>query len=323
MSALTFAEDSLAASIRLGTPLLFAALGEMFVQRSGVLNIGIEGLMLTSAFSGVVATDQFIAAGWPAEAALAAGVLLAIVSGLFFSSAFAAMTVVGRRDQIVAGMALNLAALGLTGTLHRALFLDTGRLLSVPTFPPLAIPGLVDLPLIGRAFDQSLLVYLAALTVPIAVIVLFRSRLGLWIRAAGENPLALDAAGISVSRVRFGAVLIGGALAGLAGATLTLGDASSFAENMTAGRGFIALAVVIFGRWHPGWIAAVALFFGAANAAQFRLQALGLEGLPHQALLALPYLASLVALAWSGGRPGAAPSMLGRPYRRGERERET
>ncbi len=323
MDVSLFIADSLAASVRLGTPLLLAALGELVVQRSGVLNIGLEGLMLVAAFTGVATADVALAGGCSNSTALALGTGAALAAGLIYSAGFAVTAVLCRWDQIVCGMALNLAAIGLTGTLHRGLFLDRGELLSVETFEPIALPLLSDIPILGRLFEQSLPVYIAYLAVPLVTLLLYRSRWGLTVRAAGDNPRAVDASGRSVAAVRCSAILFGGLFGGLAGATLTLADASSFAGNMTAGRGFIALAVVIFGRWHPGWVALVALFFGAANAAQYRLQAVGLDGVPHQLLLALPYLASLLALAWSGGRPGAAPSALGKAYRRSERERES
>ncbi len=298
-------EAWLAAAVRLATPLALAALGELLVQRAGVVNIGIEGMMLIGAFAGFSVS---LATGVPEL-----GVLAAAAAGLACGALFVALAVVRRADQIVVGMALNLLALGVTGVAVRAMW---GGL--VPTGPTLRVwspPVLGELPLLGPVlFAQSGFVYGVLVLVPIFAWGLTRTRPGLRLRAAGESARAADAEGVRVDRVRGGAVLVGAALAGVAGAALSLSQSDTFSEGMTAGRGFIALAVVVFGRWHPAGVAAAALFFGAATALQFRLQARGLD-LPYPVFLMLPYLLTLLVLA--GASQGArGPADLGRPFRR-------
>jgi simple sugar transport system permease protein len=220
---------------------------------------------------------------------------------------------VRRTDQIVVGMAVNLLALGATGLGARALY--AGAVPSAPRLPVLALPGLAELPLVGRAFfAQTPFVYTALLLALAIGLFLARSRPGLRLRAVGESARAADAEGVSVERTRIAAVLVGSSLAGLAGAALTLAQSGTFTEGMTAGRGFIALAVVIFGRWHAGGCVLAALFFGGATALQFRLQARG-AGIPYPVFLMFPYLVTLGVLAFAVGR-AAAPADLGRPYQR-------
>jgi ABC-type uncharacterized transport system permease subunit len=298
-------EALLEAAVRLAAPLLIAAAGELVVERAGVVNIGIEGMMLTGAFAAFAVA---VATGSPTAGA-AAGVLAAATLGALFALA----TLWGRADQIVAGTAVNLLALGATGLAHRAL--HGGQVLTAPTAPVLEVPLLAELPFAGAAlFRQSAFVHLG-LALAVAVgFVLARTRPGLALRAVGESARAADAEGVRVARVRWLAVLFGAAAAGLAGSVLTLSQANVFTEGMTSGRGFIALAVVIFGRWHAGGIALAALFFGFASALQFRLQARGLE-LPYPAFLMFPYVVTLAALAFAAGGV-RAPAELGRPYRR-------
>jgi len=292
----------LAAAVRVSTPLLLAALGETLAERSGVINIGIEGAMLAGALGGAVGAAQ----GGPAT-----GLVVALVAGVLVAALFAAVTLGAGADQIITGTAVSLAAVGLTGVLYRRIFGTGGTGLSLPTFPDVAIPGLSALPAVGHGlFTQPLVTYAAWLLVPGTWWFLFRTRAGLELRATGESESAARAAGVPVRRVQALAVLAGGALAGLAGGSLVLAQVGTFAEKMTAGRGFIAIAIVVLGRWHPVWVFAAALFFGGATALQFVFQAMGLA-VPYQLFLMLPYALALVALTGGLGR-ARAPAGLGR-----------
>jgi simple sugar transport system permease protein len=276
----------LEAALRLAAPLLLAALGELLVERAGVVNIGVEGTMLCGAFAGFAAAA---ASGSPV-----AGAAAAIAAGAAVGALFAAFAVVRGADQIVVGAAVNLLALGSTALAARALY--GGAPPSAPVLPAAAAPAVA----IGL--------------VPLLAWFLSGTRRGLRLRAVGERARAADAEGVSVSGVRIAAAIAGGALAGLAGAALSISQSNTFTEGMTAGRGFIALAVVIFGRWRPGGVLLAALFFGAAMALQPRLQASG-SAIPYQASLMLPYVVTLLVLAFASGR-ARAPGDLGRPYRR-------
>ncbi len=293
----------LAARVRVATPLGLAALGETVCERSGVIDIGLEGAMLSGALAAAVAAP---ALGGPWGGLLAAGLAGAAVAALF-----ALVAVVLRGDQIVVGTAITLGALGLTGALYRALFGATGAALSLPTFAPLALPGLASLPLVGRAlFAQAAPTYLLFLLVPAVWYALERLQVGLALRAAGEAPEAARAAGIDVTRLRVGAAVFGGLLGGVAGGALVLAQAGTFTERMTAGRGFIAIAIVVLGRWNPVGVFGAALVFGAASALQFAFQAVG-WGVPYQFFLMAPYVLSLLALGGVGAR-ARAPAALGR-----------
>jgi ABC-type uncharacterized transport system permease subunit len=301
-------EALLEAAVRLALPLLLAALGELIVERAGVINIGTEGTMLVGAFAGFAAG---VATGSPA-----AGLLAAAAAGAGVGLLFGLFAVVRRADAIVVGTAVNLAALGATGLLARALY--GGAVPAGPTLAALPVPGLAELPLLGPVlFRQSGLVYLALALVPLLALALRRTRPGLRLRAVGESARAADAQGVPVRRTRLAAIVAGGALAGVAGASLSLLQSNTFTEGMTAGRGFIALTIVIFGRWQPAGVLAAALFFGAASALQHRLQARG-TAIPYQLSLMLPYLLTLAVLALAAGR-SVAPADLGRPYTRESR----
>ena len=292
----------LAATVRVSTPLLLAALGETLAERSGVINIGIEGAMLAGALGGAVGAAH----GGPAV-----GLAVAVMAGLLVALLFAAVSLGAGADQIISGTAVSLAAVGLTGVLNRRAFGHGGPGLSLPTFPDVAIPGLSSLPVVGHGlFTQPLVTYGAWLLVPVTWWLLFRTRAGLVLRATGESDTAARAAGIPVRRVQTIAVLAGGALAGLGGGSLVLAQVGTFAEEMTAGRGFIAIAIVVLGRWHPLWVFAAALLFGGATALQFVFQAMGLA-VPYQLFLMLPYAMALVALTGGLGR-ARAPANLGK-----------
>lgn len=291
----------------MAVPLLLAALGELFAEGAGVINIGVEGMMLVGALAGV-AGAFYGRSPW-------LGLLAGIAAGVALAALFAVMTVSRGADQVVAGTALNLLALGTTGAVYRALSEHLTVPLLAPGWPAVAVPGLSKLPVAGQAlFHRNALAYGAYLMVPVAAALLFHTRWGLKLRAAGENPAAADTMGISVAGARWSAVLLGGALAGCGGVFLSIGHVRTFSENMIAGRGFIALAVVIFGRWNPWGIGAAALLFGLAQGLSYSLQALSLPA-PYQLFLALPYLVTLAALLFRGGH-SLGPAALAQQYQR-------
>ncbi len=291
----------LESTVRTATPLLLAALGETVVERAGVINIGLEGSIIAGAFAGLAAATV---------AGVSAGVLGAAAGGVA-AAAVCAFFIVGlRANQIITGTAVTMLFLGITGALYRGVFGAGGAALSSPTMSVWQLPLLADIPVVGRAlFAQPPMTYMAFALIPAVWWFLFRTQPGLALRATGENPDAATAAGVGVRRVRLFALLFGGAMGGLAGGTIVLAQVGTFAEGMSAGRGFIAVAIVALGRWHPFGVALAALLFGAASALQFVFQALG-YAFPYQLFLALPYALTLVALAVSPGR-SRAPARLG------------
>jgi simple sugar transport system permease protein len=292
----------LEATVRTGTPLALAALGETVVERSGVINIGLEGTIIAGAFGAVA-----VAAAAGVTGAFAG----AAVAGLVCAVVFGVLVITLRAEQIVAGTALTLLALGLTGLLYRTMFGTVGVALTIPTARPVAIPVLSSIPVIGRAFfAQPVTTYLVYAIVPALAWWLARTHGGLALRAVGENPAAAVAAGISPGRVRWLALLVGGALGGISGGSLVVAQVGTFAEGMSAGRGFIAIAIVALGRWSPTGVAVASLLFGAAGALQFVFQSLGWTA-PYQLFLALPYVLTLLALAGIAGSH-APPAALGR-----------
>jgi simple sugar transport system permease protein len=295
----------LASTIRNSTPLIFAALGGMFSERSGVVNIGLEGLMLISAFAGVV--------GASLSGSALVGLGFALAAGQIFALIHALMSITFEADQIISGTAINLLALGGTGFLMVQIFGSGGTSPRVPGFKEVAIPLLSDIPLIGPGlFNQSLLVYLMYLLIPITWFVVFRTPFGLRLRATGEVPEAVDTAGVSVSRMRYYGVALSGLLAACGGVYLSMGILSAFTEGMTNGRGFIALAALIFGRWNPIGAAGAALLFGFALAVTYQVPQ---EVIPLEFIQMLPYILTIVALAAFGGR-AIAPAAIGKPYRK-------
>jgi ABC-type uncharacterized transport system permease subunit len=293
----------LAATIRTATPLALAALGELVVECAGLINIGLEGAILAGAFGALAGATAGGVVG---------GYLGAMLGGLVIGALFAFSVLVLRADQIITGMALTLLSVGATGTLYRAWYGTGGVALSAPTSGPRSVPGLVALPVVGEAlFHQPLVTYFAYVLAPALAWWLFRTHAGLALRAIGERPEAAATAGVPVRRMRALAVLTGGLLGGLAGGVLVLAQAGTFVENMSAGRGFIALAIVVLGRWRPFGVALGALLFGAASAMQYAFQAMGWN-VPYQIFLAAPYLLTLAALAGAMGR-ARAPAALGRP----------
>jgi general nucleoside transport system permease protein len=295
----------LASTIRNSTPLIFAALGGMFSERSGVVNIGLEGLMLISAFAGVV--------GAHLTGSALVGLGFGLAAGLIFALIHALMCITFEADQIISGTAIILLALGGTGFLMVQIFGSGGTSPRVPGFKEVPIPLLSDIPLIGPAlFNQSLLVYLMYLLIPITWFVVFRTPFGLRLRATGEAPEAVDTAGVSVARMRYYGVALSGILAACGGVYLSMGILSAFTEGMTGGRGFIALAALIFGRWNPIGAAGAALLFGFATAVTFQAPQ---EVIPLEFIQMLPYILTIVALAAFGGR-AIAPAAIGKPYRK-------
>jgi simple sugar transport system permease protein len=299
----------LTAGIRLSVSVAFAALGEMVGQRAGVMNVGIEGIMLFAAFL-AAAGAVYTGSPW-------GGVALALVGSLALSALHAAYSVYLRADQIVSGLALVLLGAGLSGFGYR---LTIGRTpVSIPSFAPVDTGRLREIPVLGPIlFDHTLLVYVA-LGIALALAwAIPRTGWGLELRACGENPQAADAAGIDVNRYRFAAVLFGGGMAGLGGAFLVLAQVNAFVEGMVAGRGFIALACVAFGGWRPLWVLLACFGFGLADALQIRLQT-WYPAIPYQFLTTLPYLLALATLIVFASRSGG-PAALGRPFRAPRRQ---
>lgn len=294
----------LASAFRLGTPILFAALGETVAQRSGVLNVGIEGIMLVGAFTGV--WGAFVSGSpW-------IGVLIAMVAGMAMAAVHVILCLRLRLDQIVAGIALTVFGLGLSGFGNRLLF-PAGAVTRIPVFERVDFGALSRVDIIGPAFFQHhALVYIALALVVATWWFLTRTGWGLVIRSVGEDPVAANAAGIDVIRTRTFCVLWGGALAGAGGAYLSVAQVGSFVEDMVAGRGFIAIACVVYGRWNPLGVLLATLFFGAADAAQIRLQPL-FPGVPYQFFVMLPYVLAVGALVFLSRR-SRLPAALARAY---------
>jgi len=290
------------ATVRMATPLVLAAAGELVVERAGIINIGLEGILIGGAFGSLVGATQGGVGG---------GVIGAVVGGVLVSVLFLSFVVFGGTDQIVTGTAVTMFALGATGALYRTLYGSAGAALTIPTLAAVPIPVLSGIPGVGAAlFAQPVITYVCYALVPALWWWLYRTHAGLALRSIGESPAAAVAAGISIRRVRALAVVVQGVLGGLAGGTLVLAQAGTFAEGMSAGRGFIAIAIVVLGRWQPFGVALAAVVFGGASALQFAMQALGL-GIPYQVVLAIPYVLTLCALAGVAGRI-RAPAALGK-----------
>lgn len=302
----------LAAAIRSGTPVLYAVLGELLTERAGVMNLGLEGVMLVGAFAGFSATR---ATGNPYI-----GLLMAFAAGCFIVLIHAFLTISMGTNQVVSGLALSLFGSGLSALLGRNYIGET-----ISGINPVHLFFLGDIPLIGPIFFRhDILVYLSYALVPFLCWFLFRTRAGMNLRAVGENPRAADAMGLSVVKIRYLYTLLGGGLVGLAGGYLSVVYTQMWVEGMTAGRGWIAVALVIFGTWHPARAAIGAYLFGGVEALQLRMQAAG-SSIPASLLLMLPYLMTLIVLTVISIRKGkgtglGAPAALGNPFRREERD---
>ena len=288
----------LSATLIWATPLTFAAIGGMFSERSGVVNIGLEGMMLSGAFFGALGADKF--GSWPM------GILCAGVAGGGFALIHAFMAIHMRSDQIVSGFAINFLALGVTGYFFIDIYKENGTPGNLPRIPD------VNVGFLGTVFGHlNLMIWVSFALLILAHVTLFKTPIGLRIRSVGEHPRAADTVGISVYATRYAAVVLSGVLAALGGAYLSIGYLGSFSENMTAGRGYIALAAVIFGNWRPFGAFAAALLFGGSTALSFRLaQPWGNASVLFQAL---PYVLTLIAVAGVIGR-SVPPASAGRPY---------
>jgi simple sugar transport system permease protein len=298
-------EAFLVSTIAMATPILLAALGELLVEESGIINVGIEGAMLAGAF--------FALSGVYFTGSIAVGLTCGIAAAIAINAMLGVLLINLAVNQVVAGTALNIFAAGITGVFYRKFFGITGKAFIVSPLHSLALGPLARIPFFGPIlFDQNPLVYLAFLLVSVFAWLIRRTRYGLRVRAAGERPEAADALGLGVYALRWQALMISGVLTGLAGAFLTLVYADTFVENISAGRGFVALAVVILGQRNSWGLAAASILFGAAMALQFGLQALG-TAVPDQLFLALPYALTLIVLAFFGGQ-ARDPSALGIPY---------
>lgn len=297
----------LASMIRLSTPLILAALGGMYSERSGVINIALEGIMLSGAFTAAAVT-VFTQNPW-------IGMLAAMIAGLLVAGIHAVASIQFKANQVVVGTAINIMFIGVPALVSGALFESTGSTPQLPreqTLPDWNIPVIDRIPILSQLLSgHKPIVYIALLAVPVSYYVLFRTRFGLRLRAVGENPEAADTAGVSVARMRYAGVLLSGVLAGLGGAYLSIGQNSLFTRNMTAGRGFIALAALIFGKWHPVGAFLACLLFGLADAVAIRMQ--GVVDIPVQFIQIIPYVLTLVVLAGFIGR-ATPPRAIGTPY---------
>jgi general nucleoside transport system permease protein len=297
----------IAATLRAATPLTFAALGGIFSERSGVVNIGLEGMLLMGAFFGFLGADKFESWGW--------GIVCGVAAGAALAAVHAFISIHLRADQIISGFAVNFLAAGITGYFFIEVYTDQGTPGDVPQIPSISIPGIRDLGFVGPAIgDMHILIWVALAFVVISHLVLFRTPIGLRLRAVGEHPKAADTVGISVYAIRYGAVILSGALAGLGGVYLSNGITHSFNEGLSAGRGYIALAAVIFGRWRPFGAFVACLLFGFSEALALRLPgAYGEDAAWTTLFRALPYVVTLVVVAGVVGR-SIPPAAVGKPY---------
>ncbi len=297
------------AMVRMAVPLIYAGLGEMFAEKAGILNIGMEGVMLSGAFCSF--------AGAMFSGSLVIGLLCGILGGVAVSMIHAVLSIKLAQNQSVSGIAINMFVLGVTSFFSR--ILKEGKSYQqLTTFSTIKIPGLSSIPLIGDAlFNQDIFTYFLYVLIIVMTVFYAKTAKGLAFQAVGEHPRAADAAGIPVHKYQYIAMLVNGILGGIGGAYLVLVQLGVFTENMISGRGYIALAAVILGRYTPVGTFGAALIFGGANALQIRLQAVGVP-LPAQALAMLPYIITLIALLGSIGRSNE-PESLSKPYIRGSR----
>lgn len=301
-----------AAAVRIASPLIFATLGELICERAGVLNLGIEGIMVVGAFAGWMAVYS--------GADLWGGVGVAMGAGMLFGLLHAILSVPFGLSQHVVGLGITLLATASTYFAYRVALPEVTNPPRIEAFKELAIPLLSDIPVIGQAlFTQTPLTYLAFVTAAIVAFVLYRTPLGLALRAVGENPHSVEAQGLSVTGLRMGAVIVGSGLMGVGGAFLTMSAFNSFFFEMVNGRGWICIALVVFGAWKPGKALLGALLFAAFDALQIRLQQTSLGAdIPYQIFLMMPYLLSILALVVMSRR-AEVPAALMVPFNKGER----
>ncbi len=305
----------LASGIRLATPYLYASIGETFGQRSGVLNLGVEGVMLMGAFTSFWAVHEFTPSGAESynAGALLMGVLVALLVGLILGLATAFVNVTLQSEQGISGIGIYLFGLGMSDLLFQKVF--GGKVVLINGFPKMHFPVLSDIPVLGEIFfKHNLLVYLAFALVPATWFVMNKTTLGLKIRAVGQNPEAADAMGISVTRVRYFTVTLGGMLASLAGASLSISLVNVFQQNMTAGQGFIAVALVYFGAWRARGVMLGALLFSLVNALQLQVRTRGID-VPDEYASMAPYVLTIVALIFASQRIDQ-PAALTRHFER-------
>ncbi len=295
----------ISADLRMAAPILIAALGLLVMEKSGVLNIGCEGMMLMGSFVAVYFARVF---GNPWS-----GLLFAGLSGMIVGVFYALIVVYLRANQIVTGISFNLIILGLTSTLNRLVFGVSGQAARAPGFEKITLAPFNEIPVIGSFFDLQGPVYLILLSVPLFTYFFQKTTVGLKIRSVGEYPYAADAAGINVVQVRLWSILGGSFLIAAAGGFLSLGVLSLFTENMVSGRGYIAMAAVIFGNWNPWGVLLATLVFGMGEAVQIKLQTAN-SGIPYQLLMMIPYILTILALSGFVGRSNA-PTSSGKPFK--------
>jgi ABC-type uncharacterized transport system permease subunit len=320
MDVITIAGQLINITLVFSTALIFGALGGIFSERSGIVNIGIEGLMISGAFASAVGTY------YAEQADLGAlspwiGLITAVMFAMLFALIHAVATITFKADQVISGVVINFLAAGITVYLVKILFQGAGQTETLnEVFIKYEIPLLSKIPLLGYAFFTAYpTTYIAIIFVAVTYYVLFKTPFGLRLRSVGEHPSAADTVGIKVKRVRYIAVLISGALAGLGGATITLTTTSNFSHNSISGQGFIAMAAMIFGKWHPVGVLGAAMFFGMAQALRNFLQLFEWsKDIPQEFLFMLPYVLTILVLAGAVGR-AKPPSSLGEPYDPGKR----
>lgn len=299
-------QSMIISGLLLSIPLLLAAIGNLYAEKSGVLNLGIEATMITGAYFAYhyayFNNDVY------------AGLLAAIISGVFMGLLNAVFLVTLKCSQVVYGVSINILALGLTSTLFRLFFDVESGYQKSPGLPKIEIPGVSAVPLIGNIIsNQTIMSYIGVVFLLITIVIFRYTSFGLKVKAVGENPFAADSLGVSVVKIRYICLLISGIFSALGGATLTIGVLNYFQDGMTAGRGYVALAAIIFGRFSPVGVLIGTLLFGMANAFQLRMQVIGLN-IPYQLFLTVPYLVTIIALFIVG--PSTAPRYSGKPFDR-------
>lgn len=310
MNIIALIASYLAAAIQMATPLAFAGLGESVSEKAGVLNIGIEGIMLTGAFSSFITTYK--------TGSLFLGILAGMLGGLVISMLHAVLSIKCKANQTIVGLALNFVALGITSFLFLLAFGQSAKLPSVKTISKIKIPVLSRIPIIGQAFfNQNILVYILFILVAVMFIIFYRTEWGINLEAVGEHPIAADTAGLNVFKIRYLTCILNGVLGGLGGTYMTLGQFGFFMENITAGRGYIALAIVTLGRRNPVLVFLSSLIMGFATALQYSLQTMGIP-IPTQVFTMFPYVVAVLVLLFSIGK-NSDPAALGIPYERNER----
>jgi len=304
MDVLLFSQNLIAACLRMATPLMFGTLGELFCERAGVLNLGIEGTMFMGAFVGFTAASL--------TGSLWLGVLVALIGGMLAGLLMAFFSVKLGVNQHVSGLGITLLLTALSLFFFRVIFGENLESPQIPPFSQLVI--LKNVPFFGVVLSQYALTYIAIILIPIVWWVVYRTNFGLDMRAVGENPEAADAAGVNVYLTRYIALAIGGGLMAVGGAFLTLAQLGSFTFGIIAGRGWVCIALIIFANWQPLRVMWGALLFGGVSALELRLQTTGIK-LPYEAFLSLPYVVTIIALALAGRRT-AGPAAVLKPYKR-------